>query len=190
MNFRGSSGYGHDFMQAGLKNWGLAMQDDVEDGTRWLIEQGISDPKKICIVGASYGGYAALMGAIKSPELYQCAVSFAGVTDIAYLVRSSRRYTNYEVVKEQIGSNSRELKKRSPLHNAEQLNIPSLLIHGTKDRSVKVQHSRRMHKALAKLDKDVKYVELDDGTHYLSNNEHRLRAFEEMDVFLGRYLGE
>ncbi|WP_216825018.1 alpha/beta hydrolase family protein [Agarilytica rhodophyticola] len=190
MNFRGSSGYGHNFMKAGLQNWGLAMQDDVEDGARWMIKQGYSDPKKICIVGASYGGYAALMGSVKTPDLYQCAVSFAGVSDVAYLVKSSRRYDNYEIVKEQIGSNMSDLKKRSPVRYADKISIPTLLIHGNKDRRVRVEHSRRMHRALKKANKDVQYLELEEGNHYLSNNDHRIATFKAMDEFLAKYLGE
>ncbi len=188
MNFRGSSGYGHDFMAAGLQSWGLAMQDDVEDGARWMIENGYSDPEKICIVGASYGGYAALMGAVKSKDLYKCAVSFAGVTDVAYLVKSHRNYTNFKVVKAQIGSDYKSLKQRSPLYHAEEIDIPTLLIHGTKDRSVKYQHSKKMYKAMKKAGADVELVTLEDGTHYLIKNAHRMHAFEKMDEFLARYL--
>lgn len=188
MNFRGSSGYGYDFMKAGLQNWGLAMQDDVEDGTRWMIDNGYSNADKICIVGASYGGYAALMGVVKSPELYQCAVSFAGVTDIAYLVKSSRGYTNHKVVKAQIGDNYKELKKRSPLHNAKKISVPTLLIHGSKDRTVRVQHSRKMFKALKRAKQNVTYLELENGSHYLSNNENRVATFEAMNVFLTEHL--
>ncbi len=188
MNFRGSSGYGHEFMSAGLKNWGLAMQDDVEDGTRWMIEQGYSDPDKICIVGASYGGYAALMGVVRSKGLYQCVVSFAGVTDVAYMVKSHRNFTNYAIVKEQVGSDFKSLKQRSPLYHASDIDIPTLLIHGTKDRSVKYRHTKKMYKALKKAGKSVELLTLEDGNHYLSKNEHRVQAFEKMDAFLGRYL--
>lgn len=184
MNFRGSSGYGYDFMASGLQSWGLEMQNDVEDGTRWLIEEGIADPDRICVVGASYGGYAALMEATRNPGLYRCAVSFAGVTDVAYLVRSSRRYTNYEIVKEQIGSDLKELRQRSPLNFADQINIPVLLGHGTDDRSVNIQHSRKMNQALEKSGKDVTYLEFEDGDHYLSNEVHRLQFFKAMDSFL------
>ena len=188
MNFRGSGGYGFDFMASGLQGWGLEMQNDVEDGTRWLIEEGVADPDRICVVGASYGGYAALMEAARNPDLYQCAVSFAGVTDVAYLVSSSRRYTNYEIVKEQIGSNSRELRSRSPLHKAEDINMPVLLGHGTDDRSVRVRHSQRMNRELEKADKDVTYLEFEDGDHYLSAQEHRVAFFEAMDEFLRKHL--
>jgi dipeptidyl aminopeptidase/acylaminoacyl peptidase len=184
MNFRGSSGYGYDFMASGLQSWGLEMQNDVEDGTRWLIKEGIADPNRICVVGASYGGYAALMEAARNPDLYRCAVSFAGVTDVAYLVKSSRRYTNYKIVQEQIGSDLKELRQRSPINLAEQIDIPVLLGHGTDDRSVRIQHGRKMHRALEKSGKDVTYLEFEDGDHYLSNEVHRLQFFKAMDSFL------
>ncbi|MGI2047842.1 alpha/beta hydrolase family protein [Shewanella oncorhynchi] len=184
MNFRGSAGYGYEFMKAGLKSWGLEMQNDVEDGTRYLIAQGISDPKRICIAGASYGGYAALMGAAMTPDLYRCAISVAGVTDVAYLVKSSRRHTNYEVVKEQIGDDLDALYERSPISKADKINIPVLLLHGDKDRVVKVQHSREMYDELKSLNKPVEYIELENGDHYLSNNDNRLATFKALDKFL------
>ena len=188
MNFRGSHGYGFDFKQMGLQGWGLQMQDDVEDGTRWLINKGIADPKRICIVGASYGGYAALMGAVKTPDLYQCAVSFAGVTDVEALVKSHRRYNNYEVVKKQVGDDFDLLEQRSPVNHADKIQLPVLLVHGTKDRSVPVKQSVAMYKALKSENKDVQYIELEDGDHYLSTNSHRLQTFQAMDSFLKRHL--
>jgi dipeptidyl aminopeptidase/acylaminoacyl peptidase len=184
MNFRGSSGHGFDFMASGLQGWGLEMQNDVEDGTRWLIGEGIADPDKVCVVGGSYGGYAALMEAARNPELYDCAVSFAGVTDVAYLVRSYRNFTNYEVVKQQIGDDFGELRERSPLALADEINIPVLLGHGTEDRRVRVRHSQKMHRALEKRGKDVSYLEFDGGDHFLSNEQHRLQFFKAMEAFL------
>ncbi|MEH8017959.1 S9 family peptidase [Rheinheimera muenzenbergensis] len=188
MNFRGSHGYGFDFKQMGLQGWGLQMQDDVEDGTRWLINKGIADPKRICIVGASYGGYAALMGAVKTPDLYQCAVSFAGVTDVEALVKSHRRYNNYEVVKKQVGDDFDLLEQRSPVNHADKIQLPVLLVHGTKDRSVPVKQSVAMYKALKSENKDVQYIELEDGDHYLSTNSHRRQTFKAMDRFLKQHL--
>ena len=188
MNFRGSAGYGYEFMASGLQAWGLEMQNDVEDGTRWLIEEGIADPERICVVGGSYGGYAALMEAARNPDLYRCAVSFAGVTDVAYLVRSSRRYTNARIVEEQIGNDMSSLRERSPITHADQIDIPVLLGHGTDDRSVRIQHGRRMNDALEDHDKDVTYLEFEDGDHYLSNEEHRLAFFKAMDSFLQTHL--
>jgi len=188
MNFRGSSGYGFDFMKSGLQNWGLAMQDDVEDGARWMIEQGYAKPDKICIVGASYGGYAALMGSVKTPDLYQCAVSFAGVSDVNLLVRRSWSYVNSDVVEKQIGKAGRSLKDRSPVNFANKINVPVLLIHGTDDRSVRVEQSKKMYKRLKKAKKSVNYIELKGGDHYLSNNDHRMQTFKAMEAFLAQHL--
>jgi len=189
MNFRGSYGYGFDFMASGLQDWGGKMQTDVEDGTRWLIKEGIADENRICVVGASYGGYAALMEVANNADLYQCAVSFAGVTDLPYMVRNSRKYINHKIVKEQVGSKYRELKERSPVNRANQIDVPVLLIQGTKDRVVTSVHGRRMSKRLEKAGKDVTYIELEGGNHYLSNEVHRERMFKEMDAFLTKHLG-
>ncbi len=188
MNFRGSYGYGYDFMQMGLANWGRAMQDDVEDGARWMVKKGYADPQKLCIVGASYGGYAALMGAIKSPDLYKCVISFAGVTDIHSLLIFKRQFDQYEITKRQLGDDGSSLRSRSPLRNAASIRAPVLLIHGYKDRRVKVSHSKRMYNALKKENKEVTYIELENGRHFLGNNDNRVRTFKAMDEFLGKYL--
>jgi len=188
MNFRGSSGYGHDFMKQGIASWGQAMQDDVEDGTRWLIKEGIADKNKVCIIGASYGGYAALMGGVKTPDLYQCIVSFAGVSDVEQLVKSHRRYTNYDIVKKQIGSDYDKLWDASPLKHAKKITKPVLLIHGSKDRVVDHDHSEDMYSRLKRKKKTVKYIELEGADHYLSNNGHRLETFNAIDQFLDKYL--
>lgn len=188
MNFRGSAGQGYEFMKAGLQSWGLEMQNDVEDGARWMVENSLADPERICIVGASYGGYAALMEAARNPDLYRCAVSFAGVTDLAYLIRTSRRYLNSDVVEEQIGSDRKDLKARSPITLAEDVGVPVLLAHGTKDRRVDVRHGRSMDRALRKADKNVEYLEFDGGDHFLSNQDHRIAFFTAMDDFLQTHL--
>ncbi len=188
MNFRGSSGYGHDFLKQGIGSWGQAMQDDVEDGTRWLINEGIADKNNVCIAGASYGGYAALMGAVKTPDLYQCIISFAGVTDVEDLVKSHRRYTHFDIVKKQIGSDYSELWEVSPLKHAEKITKPVLLIHGDKDRVVDVKQSKKMFKRLKSKGKPVEYVEVNKGNHYLSHNNHRLETFRAMNAFLDKHL--
>ncbi len=106
------------------------------------------------------------------------------MTDVAYLVKSSRRHTNYEVVKEQIGDDLDALYERSPISKADKINIPVLLLHGDKDRVVKVQHSREMYDELKSLNKPVEYIELENGDHYLSNNDNRLATFKALDKFL------
>ncbi len=188
MNYRGSAGYGFDFLQAGLKGWGRDMQNDVEDGTRWLIEQGIAEAGNICIVGSSYGGYAALMEAAKGINLYSCAVSFAGVSDLEYLLNTSKGFRNYDRVAKQIGDDKKELRAFSPALHAEAFNIPVLIIHGKNDQQVPVEHGRRMFNALQKAGKPVIYVEQELGDHFLSRLEDRLEVFQRMDKFLGENL--
>jgi dipeptidyl aminopeptidase/acylaminoacyl peptidase len=191
MSFRGSAGHGPDFVGRGLESWGPEMQDDITDGARWLIEQGTSDPERICIVGASYGGYAALMGAVKTPDLYRCAVSFAGVSDLPALVRDSRLYPNKEIAALQIEERSAEreqLRAASPALHAESIKAPILLVHGERDRSVPVEQSRRMAKALRKHKKSHQFVELDEGTHLLTRSENRIKFFRLMEEFLAEHL--
>lgn len=188
MNFRGSSGYGYQFQQAGLKGWGLEMQNDVEDGARWMIDQGLADPQRICIVGASYGGYAALMGAALAPDLYQCTISINGVTDIPLMLQREKRYTGFEIVRRQIGDAYGELRKRSPVSIADRITAPVLLIHAADDRVVDVEQSRRMHKRLQGAGARVEYIEVEHGGHSLDNNAERIRAFQAMDRFLRAHL--
>lgn len=189
INFRGSTGYGLEFERAGRKQWGQAMQDDITDGTRWLIEQDLAAADQICIFGASYGGYAALMGAVKEPELYRCAASLNGVTDLPSLIRREQRYLGGRFATRFIGrlwKDRKMLRENSPLRLAEQVNVPVLLVHGDKDLSVPVGQSRRMKNALGSRLYD--YVELKDGDHYLSNGENRLRFANSLMAFLAEHL--
>lgn len=188
MNFRGSSGQGFNFKTSGLKNWGQEMQLDVEDGTRWLIENGYADPENICIVGASYGGYAALMEAASGSELYQCAISFAGVSDLYDLIKSYKYTSIYEIVKEQIGQDRATLKKFSPIKKVKDINIPILMVHGDTDNVVDVEQSREMVSALRSAKKDITYIEQKDGDHYLGHEAHRIEFFRAMDTFLAEHL--
>lgn len=193
VNFRGSSGYGGEFLQAGFKRWGLDMQDDLTDAAQYAIEQGIADPERVCIVGGSYGGYAALMGIVKTPELFRCAVSFAGVSDLRALLTDRRQFLGYELGAErQLGawwSDRDRLKATSPVNHADKIRTPLLIVHGAEDRTVPVEQSRAMVDAL----KDagftrLRYVELPDGDHYLSRQDDRLRFFREMERFLATHL--
>lgn len=189
-NFRGSTGYGWEFAQARMQGWGLQMQDDVTDATHWLVKQGLADPDKLCIVGGSYGGYAALMATVKTPNLFRCAVSINGVSDLPALVRENRRFLNYEFVKQQLGEDSDDMEARSPYYHADKITTPVLLVHGEEDRSVPVKQSRRMAEALEDEEHPAfRYVELEAGDHYLSLQRNRHRTFAEMDQFLSRYLG-
>lgn len=187
-NFRGSSGYGYSFSQAQMKGWGEAMQDDITDSTLWGIKEGLIDPEHVCIVGASYGGYAALMAAVKTPDLFKCAVSFAGVSDLEQLVSRSRYFLNSKFVKNQIGDDDDDLERRSPASYAKQVKIPILLVHGDEDRIVHVEQSRIMAEELEDEGKNYRYVELEAGDHYLSIQRNRHLFFKELDSFLNANL--
>ncbi|MEQ1636850.1 MAG: S9 family peptidase [Methylococcales bacterium] len=197
LNFRGSTGFGAAFEKTGFQRWGLEMQDDITDGVNWLITGKIADPAKICIVGGSYGGYAALMGLAKTPSLYRCGVSFAPVTDLSRLVAdwSDRHWLNSDLnsamAETRVGktwSDRSRLKETSPVNLAEQIRAPLLLVHGVEDRSVDIAHSRDMASALenARL-KDFHYLELEAGDHHLSREQDRLQFFQTMDAFLKKY---
>lgn len=188
MNFRGSDGLGYSHLQAGTGSWADQIHNDITDGARWAIDSGIADPERVCIVGGSFGGYAALLGVALEPNLYACAVAFAPLSDLLSLKRKSRLYMNSELVEAHIGSDTKALKRSSPRRMADRVQAPVLIIHGEKDRVVDVKHGRDMHKALRRADKVVTYVELEDGDHYLSIEENRLQAFRLMEDFLARHL--
>ena len=187
-NFRGSSGYGFEFEMASIQKWGGAMQDDLADAAKWLTKNYPVDKNKVCILGASYGGYAAMMAAVKQQDVFRCAASFAGVSDLEYIVRKAKRFTNYKVVKKQIGDDSDILEQNSPVNFAKEINIPMLLIHGDKDRVVDVYHSREMFEELEDLGKVVEYIELENGNHYLEIEKNRLKTLNAFDKFLTQHL--
>ncbi len=191
MNFRGSSGYGAEFQQAGYGEWGQAMQNDVTDGTRFLIDQSIADPDRVCIYGGSYGGYAALMGPIREPGLYSCAVSLNGVTDLRAMMRFDRQYIGGKYANEAIGDYSddrAELRAYSPKLRADEMAVPVLLAHGTDDRTVPFNQSQAMASALSRAGKEHKFVKLEDGDHSLSSGEHRVTFLRELESFLAANL--
>lgn len=187
-NFRGSSGYGFDFEMASIKNWGGAMQDDLADAALWLAKNHDIKEDRVCIIGASYGGYAALMAAVKQQDVFRCAGSFAGVSDLELIVKKSRKFTNYKIVKKQIGDDYDKLEQQSPVNFAEKINIPILLIHGDKDRVVDVKQSQLMHEELLDYDKNVQYVELENGNHHLEIEKNRVKTLASFEQFLQTYL--
>jgi dipeptidyl aminopeptidase/acylaminoacyl peptidase len=192
VNFRGSEGLGHAHMQAGLKRWGLEMQDDLSDALAALVRQGVADPRRVCIVGGSYGGYAALMGVAKTPDLYRCAVSFAGVTDLPELASHQAKFVNGRAVFERmVGStwdDMDQLKATSPSRLAAQVKVPVLLVHGTQDRRVPFEQSRLMADALERAGRKPRFIRQEDGDHHLGIQAHRLQFFQELEQFLAENL--
>lgn len=187
-NFRGSSGYGHNFMMQAVGGYGMEMQDDLEDAVTYLVKEKIADPKNVCIVGASYGGYAALMGATKTPDLFKCAISFAGMSDLIIMRDNFRWFANKNTARKQFGEDKDQLKQTSPARMAEKVKIPILLIHGDDDVVVPVKQSRIMAEALKDEGKQYEYIELEEGTHNLDYLPHRQQTFEAMEKFLQKHL--
>lgn len=192
MNFRGSDGYGKSYEESGRKNW-VVMQEDVEDGARWLLQKGYADPERMCIAGWSYGGYAALMGALKTPELYRCAISMAGVTDLQDMIRDIKRYRFGRIAARNFVLNGFEskddIKANSPVKLAAELKVPLFLAHGTDDQRVHFDQFKRMQRALRKVDTSVTFLSFKDEDHFLSDEENRIAFFEGIDKFLMDNIG-
>jgi dipeptidyl aminopeptidase/acylaminoacyl peptidase len=200
-NFRGSSGYGEAWEEAGHGEWGIGvMQHDLTDGVAALVSAGIADPKRVCIVGASYGGYAALAGAVFTPELYRCAAAIAGVADLRGMLTFSRgragassptvAYWRLAMGVDDTGPATERLKAASPAEHAESAKAPVLLIHGRDDTVVPIEQSRIMERALRSAGKDVQLVELEGEDHWLSRASTRLETLRTLDSFLAKHLGE
>ena len=196
-NFRGSTGFGAEFRDAGRGEWGRKMQDDITDGVRALIRSGRADPDRICIVGGSYGGYAALAGGAFTPDLYQCVAAIAPVADLPMMLSDERRDSGakhwvYDYWKRVIGdprSQREKLEEISPVNAAEAFQAPVLLIHGRDDLVVPIRQSARMESALKRAGKDVEFMRLRGEDHYLSNSETRLETLKALDAFITEHIG-
>ena len=186
-NFRGSTGYGTEFVFKGEGQMGLAMQDDITDGLRWAVAQGIGDPARACIVGASYGGYAAMWGAVKDPDLYRCAISIAGV---ASLRREVNDFGNYFM-----GGKFRDDWKRmtpdfaavSPINAIDRIKVPLLLIHGKKDITVDFAQSSSMHGRMEDAGKQVELVTLAQADHHFTRQADRTVLLQSIETFLAKH---
>ena len=191
-NFRGSAGYGDDFLDAGYGEWGGKMQDDVTDGLKFLVDNELADPDRVCIMGASYGGYSALAGGAFTPELYRCVISVNGVSDLDRFIdyvrdRRGRRDPATSYWEEHIASGDargRTLDPISPFSKADAFQAPVLLIHGENDTVVPFQQSQIMERALNRADKSVTLQKLDGEDHWLSRSETRIAMLRAVDDFL------
>jgi dipeptidyl aminopeptidase/acylaminoacyl peptidase len=191
--FRGSSGFGSAHLGAGSGQWGGLMQDDVTDGVKEMIRTGVADPARICIAGASYGGYSALAGATFTPDLYACAVSVNGVADLPSMVAYTSRQTGTSyysaAFKDDIGSiHDPTLAGRSPARSAQNVRVPILLLHGSDDTVVPISQAETMERALVAAGKTCSFVKLPGEDHWLSRSTTRTQVLREMETFLARYL--
>ncbi len=187
MNFRGSTGYGAAFEQRGYREWGQAIQDDITDGVQWLIDQGVADPDRIGIYGGSYGGYAAMIGLIRTPGLYRAGASYAGVMDIETLINDDKRFDwGVDWHKSMIGGgwgDRKRLREYSPVRRAGEIRAPVLLGHGADDQRVNVRHSRNMASALRKHKKRVEYLEFENEIHGFLLEANRIQFYEALLAF-------
>lgn len=191
VNYRGSGNYGRAFQQAGARQWGGKMQDDVTDATLWAIKQGHADPKKICIYGASYGAYAALMGVAKEPALYQCAAGYVGVYDLPMMQREGgrKRRSLGNWSKDWVGDDQALLAAASPNRFAERIKVPVFLAAGGEDEIAPVEHTRMMEAALNKAGVPVESLYYKTEGHGFYTEPHQREYYTRLLAFLSRHLG-
>jgi dipeptidyl aminopeptidase/acylaminoacyl peptidase len=193
--FRGSEGYGHKHFRAGWKEWGRSMQDDLEDAVQWAAKEGLVDPARVCIVGGSYGGYAALMGTIAHPSAYRCAAALAAVTDIELMYtitwsdfsEASRLYTMPVL----IGDPQKEAQRLaavSPLQRAGEIKVPVLLVHGGRDQRVPIDHARRFAAAARRAGVAIEQVEYDGEGHGFHDPANHADYYRRLERFLDKAL--
>ena len=193
MNFRGSTGYGRKFWESSFKQWGKTMQDDITDGVNWLIDQGIADPDRIAIYGASYGGYATLAGLAFTPDLYTCGVDYVGVSSLFTFMESMPPYWELyrSMMYEMVGhpENDKEmLTSASPLLHVENIKVPLFIAQGANDPRVKKTESDQIVEALEARGIEVPYMVKDNEGHGFYNEENQFDFYREMEKFLEKYL--
>lgn len=191
VNFRGSSNYGRAHTEAGQRQWGLRMQDDVTDATRWAIAEGIADPSRICIYGASYGAYAAMMGAVREPGLYQCAAGYVGIYDLPLMyqrgdIQDDRSGMTY--LRDWLGP-AEVVAAHSPVNLAAQVRVPVFLAAGGEDKRAPIQHTKRMEAALKRAGSPVESLYYASEGHGFYTPAHRREYYTKLLAFLSRSLG-
>jgi dipeptidyl aminopeptidase/acylaminoacyl peptidase len=194
VNFRGSVGFGRDHLMSSWKQWGQAMQNDVTDGVKWAIEQGIADADRVCIYGGSYGGYAAMAGLTYTPELYKCGINYVGVTDLPLLFETAPDSwaAGEEQMKIMVGDPKKEkefLEEWSPSNHADKIKAPVFMAYGLRDPRVNIRHAQVMEKAMD--DAGVEYelmIKKDEG-HGFRKEENRYDFYGRMESFLAENLG-
>jgi len=195
MNFRGSTGYGRKFFESSFKKWGREMQDDITDGTQWLIDKGIADSTRIAIYGGSYGGYATLMGLVKEPKMYAAGVDYVGVSNMFTFMKTIPPYWEpmLEMMYEMVGDvekDSAMLREVSPVFHVDKIKAPLFIAQGANDPRVNVDESDQMVKAMKEKGIDVEYLVKKDEGHGFRNEENRFEFYRAMEKFLNLQLSK
>lgn len=193
VDYRGSAGYGDEFFKKGLRQVGTGMQNDITDGVRWAIKQGIADEKRIGIMGGSFGGYSVLMGLILEPQLYKCGINIAGVTDWAELIKDKAQMfpQSYSYNLSLIGNPRKDaetLAAISPVHQAARIQAPLLIIHGRDDPAVPYTQAKLLTQALDQAGKPYELMSKYNEQHGLRNFKNRVEMYQRVDAFLQKYL--
>ncbi|MBI4421637.1 MAG: S9 family peptidase [Gemmatimonadetes bacterium] len=193
-NFRGSTGYGKRFLNAGNREWGGKMHDDLVDGVRWAVDRGVADPARVAIYGGSYGGYAALVGAAFTPELFRCAVDIVGPSNLITFINTIPPYWSayLAVMHQRVGHPEKDaefLRSRSPLFAVDRIKIPLLIAQGANDPRVKQSESEQIVAALKEKGIEYEYLLFPDEGHGFAKPENRLKFYRAAERFLARHLG-
>ena len=193
--FRGSEGFGHAFFKAGWKQWGQSMQDDLADAANWAVQKGWADPKRVAIMGASYGGYATLMGLIKHPDVFRCGVEWAGVTDMGLRYSTPQDDATSDVLNYDLKTlmgdpvaDADMFKQNSPLQNADKLKQPLLIAHGALDRRVPIVHATDFYSAVKKHNNNVEWIVYSDEGHGWYHEPNRYDFWKRVEAFLDKNL--
>ncbi len=193
VNYRGSGGYGVDYEKSGYSEWGRQIEEDVADAVRWAIKSGIAAPDRVCVHGVSYGAYSALMGAVREPELYRCAIASAGIYDLTLLEKAGdirRRRAGLRYIRDVVGDDDAELESRSPAHLAERIRAKVMLIHGGQDVRSPPPHAHAMRAALRSAGNEPEWL-FDGGQgHGFRGNEPRRELYTRILAFLAEHTAE
>jgi len=189
MNYRGSSGFGENWRLAAHQDWGGRSYSDVQDATRWAVKEGIADPKRICIMGTGFGGYAALLGAARNGDIYRCSVSIAGISDLELQREQALIHGDAAWRREQIGTDRTKLRADSPVTYADSIATPILMIHGDRDWDVQVDQTHAMAKALSRAKKSPQVVIIKAANHEMERKSDRETVLREIEAILLENLG-
>ncbi len=193
VNYRGSGGFGLDFEESGHGKWGTMMQDDLTDATKALIDSGVADSSRVCIYGHSYGGYAALMGAVREPELYRCVIGSMGVYDLPMMFKEgdiADRESGLAYLRQALGEDQEDLQSRSPAYNADKIKAEVLLIHGARDERAPIEQAESLQKALKQAGVPYQWLEIGDEAHGYYDEQNRLTVYSKILAFLDANIGK